>query len=168
MILLISEFLFRNRWKFTGRFHLIWELFHDLSGEVVQLIQASGFHYFIAALPTERGMSDHYSLFALIERWMDTTHTFHTRVGELTISPMRFSAITGIAFGGTPVPFDLGYCHLSEVREGNMFVICWDSCRLGRIERTWYCLPLLRASGDCLSLLLARSLWRRGVSFLSC
>ena len=45
---------------------------------------------------------------------MDTTHTFHTRVGELTISPMSFSAITGIAFGGTPVPFDVSYCHLYE------------------------------------------------------
>ena len=45
---------------------------------------------------------------------MDTTHTFHTRMGELTISPMSFSAITGIAFGGTPVPFNISYCHLFE------------------------------------------------------
>ena len=49
---------------------------------------------------------------------MDTTHTFHTRVGELTISPMSFSAITGIAFGGTPVPFDISYCYLSEGARG--------------------------------------------------
>ena len=45
---------------------------------------------------------------------MDTTHTFHTRVGELTISSMSFSAITGIGFGGAPVAFDVGYCHLFE------------------------------------------------------
>ena len=49
---------------------------------------------------------------------MDTTHTFHTRMSELTISPMSFSAITGIAFGGTLVPFDIGYCHLSEGARG--------------------------------------------------
>ena len=93
---------------------MVWEMFHDLPSDVVQLIWASGFRHFIAALPTERGRSDHYSLFALIERWMDTTHTFHTRMGELTISPMSFSAITRIAFGGASVPFDFSYCHLSE------------------------------------------------------
>ena len=49
---------------------------------------------------------------------MDTTHMFHTRVGELTISPMSFSTITEIAFGGTLVPFDVGYCHLSESARG--------------------------------------------------
>ena len=49
---------------------------------------------------------------------MDTTHTFHTRVGELTISPMCFSAITGIAFRGAPVPFDISYCRLSEGARG--------------------------------------------------
>ena len=123
--------------KFTGQFHLVRELFHDLLGDVVQLIWASGFHRFIAALPTERGRSDHYSLFALIERWMDTTHTFHTRVGELTISPMSFSAITGIAFGGTPVLFDIGYCYIFlRVREVSTSVIYSDSYRYGRIGRT--------------------------------
>ena len=89
-----------------------------MHGDVVQLIWASGFRRFIAALPTERGRSDHYSLFALIERWMDTTHTFHTRMGELTISHMSFSAITGITFGGTLILFDIGYCHLSEGARG--------------------------------------------------
>ena len=45
---------------------------------------------------------------------MDTTHTFHTCVGELAISPMSFSAITGIAFEGALVPFDVSYCRLSK------------------------------------------------------
>ena len=97
---------------------MVWKLFYDLPVDVVQLIWASGFRRFIASLPTERGRSDHYFLFALIERWMDTTHMFHTRVGELTISPMSFSAITGITFGGTLVPFDVNYCHLSEGARG--------------------------------------------------
>ena len=50
---------------------------------------------------------------------MDTTHTFHTRVGELTISPMSFSAITGITFGGAPIPFDVSYYHLFEGARGH-------------------------------------------------
>ena len=49
---------------------------------------------------------------------MDTTHTFHTRVDELTISPMSFSAITRIAFRGSPIPFDVRYCHLYEGARG--------------------------------------------------
>ena len=43
---------------------------------------------------------------------------FHTRVGELTISPMSFFAITEIAFKGALVPFDVGYCHLSKGERG--------------------------------------------------
>ena len=50
-----------------------------------------------------------------------------------------------------------------RVWEASMSVIYWDSCWYGRIGRTWYCLPLLRASGDCLPLLLARSLRRQGL-----
>ena len=93
-------------------------VYNDLPGNVIQLIWASDFRHFIAALPTERGRSYHYFLFAIIERWMDTMHTFHTRVGELTISPMSFSAITGIAFGGAPISFNVRYCHLSEGARG--------------------------------------------------
>ena len=93
---------------------MVRELFHDLPGDVVQFIWAFGFRCFIAALPTKRDRSDHYSLFALIERWMDTTHIFHTRVGEFIISPMSLYAIDGITFGGTLVFFDFRYCLLSE------------------------------------------------------
>ena len=64
---------------------------------------------------------------------MDTTHTFHTRVGELTISPMSFSAITGIAFGNALVPFDVSYCHLFEGARGQYvcdllgFLLTWKN-----------------------------------------
>ena len=64
---------------------------------------------------------------------MDTTHTFHTRVGELTISPMSFSAITEITFRGTLISFDIGYCHLSEgarvqyVRDLLEFLLTWKN-----------------------------------------
>ena len=87
-----------------GRFHLVRDLFRDLPGDVVHLIWASGFRHFIAALPN---------------------------VGELTISPMSFSAIIGIAFGGTPVSFDVNYYHFSESARGQYV------CDLLRFQPTW-------------------------------
>ena len=68
---------------------------------------------------------------------MDTTHTFHTHVGELTISPMSFSTITGITFGGAPVPFDISYCHFSEgarvqyIRDLLGFLPAWKNRKNG-------------------------------------
>ena len=64
---------------------------------------------------------------------MDTTHTFHTRMGKLTIFFMSFSAITGIAFGGTPVPFDVSYYNIFEdartyyVRDLLGFIPTWKN-----------------------------------------
>ena len=40
---------------------------------------------------------------ALIERSMDTTHTFHLPFGEMTITPFDFAAITGLSFSGSPL-----------------------------------------------------------------
>ena len=41
---------------------------------------------------------------ALVEQWMDTTHTFHLPFGEMTITPLDFTVITGLSFSGEPVP----------------------------------------------------------------
>ena len=40
---------------------------------------------------------------ALIERWMDTTHSFHMPFGEMTITLFDFSAITGLSFSREPI-----------------------------------------------------------------
>ena len=66
----------------------------------------TGFEPFILALPTVVGHHDLNGLYALMERWMDSTHTFHLPVGELTLDPVSFAAITGVACAGEPVPFD--------------------------------------------------------------
>ena len=65
---------------------------------------------------------------------MDGHHShLHTRVGELTISPMSFSAIIGIAFGGTSILFDISCCNLPEdarsryVRDLLGFVLIWKN-----------------------------------------
>ena len=49
---LVFWFLCFYSLKFIGRFHLVQELFHDLPGDVVQLVWAFSFRHFIAALPT--------------------------------------------------------------------------------------------------------------------
>ena len=85
---------------------------------MTQYIWTYGFRHFIAALSIERGRSDHYSLLVMIERWMDTTHTFYTHMGEFTISLMSFSAITRIAFRGTSVPFNINYCNIFKGARG--------------------------------------------------
>ena len=66
----------------------------------------TGFGPFISALPTVVGRHDLNGLYALMERWMDSTHTFHLPVGEFTLDPVSFTAITGVACAGEPVPFD--------------------------------------------------------------
>ena len=68
-------------------------------------IHVTGFEPFILSLPTFAGHHDLNGLYALMERWMDTTHTFHLSTGELTLDPLAFAAIMGIACAGAPVPF---------------------------------------------------------------
>ncbi|BBN67991.1 hypothetical protein Prudu_245S001200 [Prunus dulcis] len=47
-------------------------------------------------------------LVALAERWWDTTHTFHfDEVGEMTMTPTDFAAITGLRVGGKRLTYDL-------------------------------------------------------------
>ena len=69
-------------------------------------IRITSFEPFILTLLTVAGHDDLNSLYALMERWIDTTNTFHLPIGELTLDSLAFAAITGIACAGAPVPFD--------------------------------------------------------------
>ena len=42
---------------------------------------------------------------ALAERWWATTNTFHFSFGEMTITPLDFSMLTGLPCGGTAILF---------------------------------------------------------------
>ncbi|KAL7213066.1 hypothetical protein ACSBR2_015718 [Camellia fascicularis] len=45
---------------------------------------------------------------ALVERWWDTTNSFHlSSAGEMTMTPYDFSMITGLGVRGDPIPFDM-------------------------------------------------------------
>ena len=44
---------------------------------------------------------------ALVERWWDTTDSFHlSATREMTMTPFDFSMLIGIGVGGNPIPFD--------------------------------------------------------------
>ena len=53
---------------------------------------------------------------ALIEYWMDTTHTFHLSFGEMTVTPLDFAAITNLSFSEEPVPFSGEACESAVAR----------------------------------------------------
>ncbi|KDP46994.1 hypothetical protein JCGZ_02430 [Jatropha curcas] len=47
--------------------------------------------------------------YALMERWNDCTHTFIFGFGEMTLTPVDYTAITGLGFDGPVAPLDARY-----------------------------------------------------------
>ncbi|KAI8535522.1 hypothetical protein RHMOL_Rhmol10G0180500 [Rhododendron molle] len=68
-------------------------LYEALPSRVRELVDAAGFGEFIRTLTLSR--NDHVVLVALAERCRDTTNTFHLPLGEMTVTPTDFAAITG-------------------------------------------------------------------------
>ena len=69
-------------------------------------IEGTGFLLFINALSDRSTKHDKAGLRALVERWMDTTHTFHLPFGEMTISPGDFAYLTSIPCDRRLIEFD--------------------------------------------------------------
>ena len=63
-----------------------------------------------------QGRTDYQPLHALMERWSNTTHTFHLPYGEFTLDPISFAAITGVACAGDYVLFDTGLHRMTADR----------------------------------------------------
>ncbi|OWM67844.1 hypothetical protein CDL15_Pgr010782 [Punica granatum] len=61
---------------------------------------------------------DKAGIHALVERWCDITHTFHVLCGEFTLSPLHFSAITGLRVGGERIPFDV------SIKDKPLYILC--------------------------------------------
>ena len=76
-----------------------------LPARVRQIIDGTGFGLFCSSLTsvtTSRPL-----LGALVERWWDTTNSFHfSTVGEMTMTPFDFAMITGLGIGGDLIPLD--------------------------------------------------------------
>ena len=70
-----------------------------------QMIAGKGFNCIISTLIYSSYASSQAAMCTLVERWIDTTHTFHLSFGEMTITPLDFAAITGLNFSREPVPF---------------------------------------------------------------
>ncbi|KAI8542629.1 hypothetical protein RHMOL_Rhmol08G0152400 [Rhododendron molle] len=73
-------------------------MYEALPPRVKDLVNEAGFGEFIQTLSLVK--NDHVVLVALVERWRDTTNTFHLPPGEMTVTPADFAAITGLMVGG--------------------------------------------------------------------
>ena len=72
-----------------------------------EAIDQTGFGKVIDALdyPPEDTLNG--ALAALVERWSETTHTFHLPMGELTITPSDVVAIIGLFWSSNTIEFDV-------------------------------------------------------------
>ncbi|KAI8024567.1 Protein MAINTENANCE OF MERISTEMS, partial [Camellia lanceoleosa] len=77
----------------------------DLPFGVRQIIDEAGFDLFCTGLShliTSRPL-----LGALVERWWDTTNSFHfSTARDMTMTPYDFAMLTGIEVRGRPIPYD--------------------------------------------------------------
>ncbi|GMP41020.1 hypothetical protein CsSME_00011270 [Camellia sinensis var. sinensis] len=77
----------------------------ELPDGVCHIVDQAGFGAFCRGL--SRLTASRPLLAALVERWWDTTDSFHLSVpGDMTMTPYDFSMLTGIGIGGDPIPFD--------------------------------------------------------------
>ena len=83
-----------------------WEIYQQLHASVKALVDQAGFGAFIPTLSSTQ--HDHAVVTALAERWRDSTSSFHLIFDEATMTPLDFSALTGLRVGGDPIPFDSG------------------------------------------------------------
>ncbi|KDP23118.1 hypothetical protein JCGZ_01148 [Jatropha curcas] len=57
-------------------------------------------------LPMVQGQTLPSSILALMQRWMDTIHTFHLPFSEMIVTSIHFAPITGLLFAVQSVVFD--------------------------------------------------------------
>ena len=77
----------------------------DLPVGVYQIVDEARFGLFCMGLScfiVSRSL-----LGALVERWWDTTNSFHfSTTGDMTMTPYGFAMLIGIEVGGRPIPYD--------------------------------------------------------------
>nr|XP_027083653.1 protein MAIN-LIKE 2-like [Coffea arabica] len=80
------------------------EWWKRLPRKVAAKVVTAGFGDFLSHLPVAD--RDRKLPVALAERWWDSTNSFHLPFGEMTLTPLDFTCITGVAVGGLPIPWD--------------------------------------------------------------
>ncbi|GMP35337.1 hypothetical protein CsSME_00007811 [Camellia sinensis var. sinensis] len=77
----------------------------ELPEGVRDLVDLAGFEPFCVGLsrcPARRTL-----MAALVERWWDTTNSFHfSATGDMTMTPLDFAVLTGLDIGGWSIPYD--------------------------------------------------------------
>lgn len=110
---ILTPFLFsieplqRNRkLEARGEGKKVHKWFSALPEQARELVRATGFEAFDLDLNLPK--VDWSLMTSLVEKWWDTTNTFHLpSAGEMTISPGDFSLLTGLRVHGAPLRIDL-------------------------------------------------------------
>ena len=71
------------------------------------MVDRAGFGGFMRLL--EKSTNDLVHVYALAERWWDSTNTFHLPFGEMTMTPYDFSMITWLKVGGDRLVMDIPF-----------------------------------------------------------
>ena len=107
-----------------------------LPARVRRIIDGTGFGLFCSSLTQVTARRP--LLGALVERWWDTTNSFHfSSMEEMTMTPFSIAMITGMGVGGDPIPLD------PDMGE---WVAAWDTLlgarpptlRAGMVRYTWF------------------------------
>ncbi|KDP23827.1 hypothetical protein JCGZ_00100 [Jatropha curcas] len=72
-------------------------------------VVATGFGDYAAGLRCTQPRFPPAMRYALMERWNDCTHTFIFGFREMTLTPVDYTAITGLGFDGPSAPLDARY-----------------------------------------------------------
>ncbi|GMP85730.1 hypothetical protein CsSME_00038774 [Camellia sinensis var. sinensis] len=81
------------------------EWYMELRNTVHHIVDEAGFSTFCMGLSSL--IASRPLLGALVERWRDTTDSLHfSTAGEMTITPIDFSMLTGITVRGHLIPYD--------------------------------------------------------------
>ncbi|GMP70538.1 hypothetical protein CsSME_00029349 [Camellia sinensis var. sinensis] len=77
----------------------------ELPEAVRDWVDLAGFGPFCAGI--SRYPASRTFMGALVERWWDTTNSFHfSSAGDMTMTPFDFAVLTGLDVGGWAIPYD--------------------------------------------------------------
>uniref|UniRef100_A0A2N9HP90 Aminotransferase-like plant mobile domain-containing protein n=1 Tax=Fagus sylvatica TaxID=28930 RepID=A0A2N9HP90_FAGSY len=90
------------------------------------LIELAGFKNFVELHPTE--FAKKFLLYALVERWWDTTHTLHIAGVEMMITPYNIHRLMGLRVDGLILTFNT-FVHAFELI-GSILDWIWERLQL--------------------------------------